>query len=145
MASETGRWVFARIHNELPAAPACGDMFAPWPVAGFAPAQAFQLRPFKIEARVRTGWKNASDVRVTLVTGLVPGISCALDQRRSDDGPVQTGAGQETETTQTRRGKNRDPARSEFHKLPSLGRVLVIARPTDLRSHGLCMARRVAG
>jgi len=75
VALKTGGGVFARIHDELAASAAAFDMFAPWPVAGFAATFTFEERSLDVHAAVRTGRKHPRDVRVAVVTGLVADIS----------------------------------------------------------------------
>lgn len=103
MAGEAGRRFRARIDDELPAPAADSDVFAARPVASFAAGLARHLRPFEMNARVRTGGEAAADVRVTLEAGLVADKGSAFDHRRRDNGALQRRAGNKRDRGQRHR------------------------------------------
>ena len=58
MAGETGLWIFTWVEDEL-SPRARRDVFAAGTMAGFAARTARQLRRFDMQARMRTGRKDA--------------------------------------------------------------------------------------
>ena len=86
MTLKTSGRIFAGIDNELAASAPGRDVFAARPVTGLASGLAGHFGVWKIEASVGANGEPTSNVGMAIVTGLIAGISCAGNFRRSDHG-----------------------------------------------------------
>lgn len=93
VALKADRWVLAPIDDELAAPAPRFDMFAAGAVAGFAAGLAGEFGALKMESSVRAGGEYPGDIGVTLVAGLVAGVSGARNVRRRHNRSRDGGAG----------------------------------------------------
>src|SRR5882762_7110275 len=93
MALQTSRWIASRIYNESSSPAAHRDVPAARSVTRFAAGLPGHFRAFKMHPGMGTGWKNARDVSMTFVTGLIADKRCAFHVRRHDYSSLNTGAG----------------------------------------------------
>src|SRR5262249_35957130 len=93
MTLETRAGFFAWVHDKLPAPATRGNVFAARTMTRFAPRLPDHFSIGQMHTRMRAGRKNSADVRVAIVTSLVPDVICSRNFRWREDGARKAGAG----------------------------------------------------
>ncbi len=115
VALETGFGLFAGIDDK--SASAGSHVFASRAVARFAALLARHFRVGYADARVRTRWKDASDLVMAISTSFVADVSRAFDLRRGDDGaPFETCAGIENHNRSRCKNQQEQGNDDAFHR-----------------------------